>query len=670
MRGKNKLFQPFFFFGVTLFFLLPSAASAQEELSPSPPISEEAILFQEIPSVYSASKYEQKITEAPSSVSIVTAAEIKKYGYRTLADILRSLRGFFTTFDRNYTYVGVRGFGRPADYNSRILLLIDGHRINDNIYDGFLPGTDFILDVDIIDRVEVIRGPSSSLYGANAFFAVINIITRSGRNLKGAEVSGSAASFDTYTGRLTYGNKFRNGPEALLSGSLMESKGQNLFFKEFDSPDTNNGIAEHCDYDRSHSFFAKSSFRDFTFEAAYSWRKKGIPTASFGTVFDDPRNNTIDDRYFADLKYEHYFSSRLGLTARTFYDWYGYHGDYIFDYPPITVNKDFARGAWWGGEVKLITTLMNRHKLIAGAEYRDNILQHQGNFDEDPYHLYLDDRRTSKNLGLYVQDEFTVFNKLILNLGIRYDHFDTFGGTTNPRLALIYNPFEKTFFKLLYGRAFRAPNNFELYYDDGGLSSKSNPDLKPETINTYELIYEQYFGDYFRFTADSFYYKINNLISQQIDPADGLLVFQNIESVKATGFELELEGRLPSGIEGRISYTYQDAKNDATKERLTNSPLHLAKANVIMPLLRDKLFVGTEVQYTSKRKTLSGNAVNDFITTNVTLFAQNLVRALELSASVYNLFNKNIGDPGGGEHRQDVIQQDGRNYRVKLTYAF
>src|SRR3990170_1261941 len=111
--------------------------------------AKETILFQEIPSVYGASKYEQKVTEAPSSVSIVTSAEIKKYGYRTLADILRSIRGFFVTFDRNYSYVGVRGFNRPGDYNTRILLLIDGHRVNDNVYDGALIGTEFILEVDL-----------------------------------------------------------------------------------------------------------------------------------------------------------------------------------------------------------------------------------------------------------------------------------------------------------------------------------------------------------------------------------------------------------------------------------------------------------------------------------------------------------------------------------------
>jgi outer membrane receptor for ferrienterochelin and colicins len=132
----------------------------------------------EVATVVSASKYKQKVTEAPSSVSIITSDEIKQYGYRTLADILRSLRGFFVTSDRNYNYIGARGFSRPGDYNTRFLILLDGHRLNDNIYDQAYIGTEFIIDVDLIDRVEIIRGPSSSLYGTNAFFGVINVITK------------------------------------------------------------------------------------------------------------------------------------------------------------------------------------------------------------------------------------------------------------------------------------------------------------------------------------------------------------------------------------------------------------------------------------------------------------------------------------------------------------
>jgi len=124
----------------------------------------EEILFQDIASVYSASKYDQKVTEAPARISIVTAREIQRYGYRTLADILNSLPGFYITYDRNYGYTGARGFSLPGDYSTKFLQLVDGHRMNDNIYDSMYIDRSFVVDVDLIDRVEVVQDPSSSLY--------------------------------------------------------------------------------------------------------------------------------------------------------------------------------------------------------------------------------------------------------------------------------------------------------------------------------------------------------------------------------------------------------------------------------------------------------------------------------------------------------------------------
>jgi iron complex outermembrane receptor protein len=519
-------------------------------------------------SVYSASKYEQKSTEAPSSVSVVTADEIRKYGYRTLADILRSLRSFYITYDRNYNFIGVRGFAPPGDFNTRLLLLVDGHRINDGIFDSATVGTEFILDVDLIDRVEVIRGPSSSLYGSNAFFGVINVITRRGKDLKGVEVSGEAASFETLKGRATYGNRFGNGLEVLLSGTVYRSEGQNLFFPEFNDPATNNGVAEKRDGDKLHSFFSTFSFRDFTLQAAYISREKTIPTGSYGTIFNDPRNRTVDQRYYADLKYERSFDEKTSFTGRIFYDWYGYRGDYAFSditknpVPPFDyLNKDDTRNAWWGGEAKLTRRMLRTHRFTAGVEYRDYFRQEQMNFDADPFSSRLDDRRSTRVWAFYLQDEFEIFKGLILNAGVRYDHYSTFGGTTNPRVALIYNPQPKTTLKLLYGKAFRAPNVFEMFYTDGGITQKTNPGLRPEKIETFEGVVEQSIGDHLRLLAAGYSYQITDLITQEIDPADSLLVYRNEEVVRARGFETGLDGQWENGLKGRASYTYQEGED-------------------------------------------------------------------------------------------------------------
>ena len=204
----------------------------------------------EVATVNAASKFNQKETSAPSYVTVITADEIQKYGYRTLADILESVPGFYVTSDRNYSYLGVRGFNR-SDYNDRVLLLIDGHRLNDPVYGEALIGTEFPMDVDLIQQVEVIRGPGSALYGTNAFFAVINVITRTGRDAQDAEVAADAGSQGASKVRGTFGRQMANEPELLLSGSYYYSQGSNhLFFPEFDSPATNNGITD-MDAERS-----------------------------------------------------------------------------------------------------------------------------------------------------------------------------------------------------------------------------------------------------------------------------------------------------------------------------------------------------------------------------------------------------------------------------------
>ncbi len=625
---------------------------------------QEMVLFQDIPSVYSASTYDQKVTEAPSSVSIITEADIKKYGYRTIADALRSVTSFYVTYDRNYSYIGVRGFGRPTDYNTRILILLDGRRMNDNIYDGAYVGNESIIDIDLVDRIEVIRGPGSSLYGSNAFFAVVNILTKRGRDLRGIEVSADAGSYDTYKGRVSYGNRFSNGVEALVSGSAYDSRGGSLYYPEYNTPQTNNGNTDHTDYERYYKLFTKMSFRDITIGAAYMSREKGIPTGSFSTDFNNPRNKTIDDRAYLDLKYDLSLDSRTDVLARIYYDYYRYEGNYLYS---GVLNRDLGYGDWWGSEFRLVKKVLDAHRVILGAEYKADLREEQQNYNVDPYSLIVDDSRRSRNWAVYAQDEFSVTKSMILNAGIRYDYYYTFGDTVNPRLALIYNSLNRSTFKFLYGSAFRTPNAFELYWKSP--PSYGNKDLKPEHIKTYSIVYEKYLGDRFRASVAGYYYRITDLISQVSDGA-GNTTFQNIDEVTAHGAEFELDNKWMNGLEGKINYTVQRTENKATGEPLTNSPEHLAKLNVIVPLRGETTFIGIEEQYMSRRMTENGHFTGDVYLTNLTIFKQQIMARAEASASIYNLFDKKYGDPVGHDFKQETIQQDGRSYRLKLTYVF
>lgn len=329
-------------------------------------LSLESLMQIEVPKVYGASKLEQKSTAAPASVSVVTSDEIQRYGYRTLADLLESLQGFNVSYDRNYSFLGTRGISL-GDFNDRMLVLVDGHRVNNNFNDGAFIDEAFMLDLDLVDRVEVIRGPSAVLYGNNAFFGVINVIPRTGAQLKGFEVSGGYGSFDEYKARVSYGRLFTNGVNLLVSGTYYHSDGENhLYYPEFDqrisgNPQAaNNGVAQNMDADKSASFYGSVSYRDFTVEGALNHREKVNPTAQLGTVFNDPRLATTDEQGYAALKFAHSFPDDFDLTARLYYDTY-YH-EFVYPYPPPTpLDLEQDTGEWWGTEVELTKRVRDRH---------------------------------------------------------------------------------------------------------------------------------------------------------------------------------------------------------------------------------------------------------------------------------------------------------------------
>ena len=617
--------------------------------------------------VYSASKFVQNANQAPSTVSVITAADIKTYGWRTLADVLRSVRGLYVAYDRNYSYLGARAFLRPGDYNSRFLLQIDGNKINDGVYDQAPIGAEFPLDLNLIERIEYVPGPGSSIYGANAFFGVINVITKSASELDGARASAVAGQFGARQGAASYAWHDAQGSSLLLSASRYRSDGQDLYFPEFDSPEQNHGVAHGLDYEDGQRLYAKGASGPFSLSLLHAERSKGVPTASFDQVFNDPRSHTFDGQNYVDFGYRAALSAQTELSARAFWGSYDSVGDYVGSAPGQSLYRDGSNSRWWGADIKLVGTPAAGHKVVTGAEFQDDYALRQFSYNVEPRVDYLDDRRSGKRLGLYLQDEMSIGDALLLNAGLRYDIHSGAGGVLNPRLALIYQAAPATTLKAVLGSAFREPNTYELYYAFPGPGGQvANPALQRERIRSTELTWLQQLAQNERLTVTAFQNIVTGLISQSVDPASDKTIFENAPNLHAHGIETEYERKWSQSLTLRASYSWQRVSGDSGLG--VDAPATLAKLNLAAPLGRGPWRAGLEAQYVAQRATLNGRT-GGFWLANLNLFSTRLTRHVDAAVGIYNMFDRRYADPASAAHLQDVIVQDGRSLRLTLNYA-
>lgn len=645
----------------------PVAAHAQTPLSS---LSLEDLMKLDAGQVYGASERLQPSTEAPASVSFITAEEIERYGYRTLADILRSVRGMYVSDDRNYSLMGTRGFAKPGDYNSRILLLVNGHRVNDNIYGQAEIGAEFGMDPATFERVEVIRGPASSLYGDSALFAVVNVITKTGASLGRPAVTFEAGTLGSALVRATAGHSAR-GFDLALAGTYENTRGlEEIYYREFDHPSTNNGIARNLDGEGVKQFYSRLAFRDLTFTGTYGTRRRDISTASFGTIFNEQEfsEETTDRHALLDLQWARMVSGTR-VTLRGSYDRFTYDAVYPTEEPgQDEPNVLMASGL--GSRVTasggMTRALRGRQVLTAGVEFINNLHQDQvANFTNPAFELF-DNPQSSRQFAAYAQDEVKVGRWLILNGGLRFDAYEEFS-RTSPRAAVIVLPAPTESFKYLFGRAFRAPNSSETntaYYGESVLN------LRPESIDTHELVWERYTNDWLRTAVSLYSYRAEQLITQVAEPtARSTVSFINQGEVRARGFEVEAQMRLRGESRALVSYAVQRAAEQETGEELANSPRHVAKARISLAGPFQGSFISAEARYLSSRKTVIGTEVGGSVIVNVN-WTQPVHRNAQLFAGVQNLFNVEYADPASDQHRQETIPQNGRTARIGLRWTF
>lgn len=613
--------------------------------------------------ISTAAKYEQIAGDAPASITIVGSEEIRRYGFQTLDEVLRIVPGFAASYDRNYAYLGVRGFSRPTDYNDRVLLLLNGNALNEGMYGSAAIGTDLGLDLGAVERVEIVRGPASALYGTGAMFCVINIVSKKGSDLNGFRMSAEVGSFGRTGMSAAFGKKLADGTDILLAAQFSDVKGRDLYFREFDDPETDGGWARGLDWDVNFGLNARLVRGGLTFQAMAASRGKGVPTAPWDTVFDDPRAKTLDVRSVLELRYDLDLGAAWMVGLRSYYNHCLYEGYYSYGY----LNRDETTAEKLGGEIQLRWDPSSEHRLFAGVEYQNHLRADYRNWD--PQTVNFDGNFPHRIWSLYLQDQIKILSNLSLTLGLRRDEYSTAGSSTTPRLALVYHPWADGTFKLLYGEAFRAPNPYEVHYELPSEGYKLNPGLRPEKIRSFEAIWEQKLGRPLLGFVNVYRYILSGLIDQAPDPADGLLQFRNLGKVRATGVELGLTSRWASGVWAQASYAFQSAEDAATGAKLTNAPTHVFKAGLSCPVFKLG-FVSIQLLAESERLTVARTATKPFRLADLAFVSGDRLEPFRISIRIRNVFNETYALPGGFEHRMPAIVQDPRNYSVKLEYLF
>lgn len=626
--------------------------------------------------ISSPSKRPQRPAEAPSMVSVIGREEIRRFGWRSLAEALNSLPGVHVSYDRNTTYLGLRGFGRPGDYNNRVLMLVDGVAINDGIYDQAPVGSDFPLDMALVERIEYVPGAGSVMYGGNALFGVINVITTSGARL-GGELEAGAGSGRGFDLRASRGERSETGSDWLLSASRTRRRGADLYFESYDQPGPE-PWSRGVDYEAVDRFFGRYSRGGLDVSLIASDRNKGVPGGPWAIDLSDPGNREREQRLLASVRYEARLDADTALYLQGNAERYYYAGYWVTGGVAEPVDK--AENSSVGGEVRVVSTVFPAQTLVAGVAWREDGRRHQ-------FNASLDVDTPRRNLGVFIQNDWAIDPRLMLSLGLRHDTIraNSRETHTSPRLALIARPLPTTTLKLIAGAAFRPPNGFETDYVYAG-TNVANPALRAESIHSTELGVEHAVNGAAQLAASVYRNRIRDLVVMETDVASGLQQHHNVGGAVARGLEVAARGAFDTRWGGgslRGSLAWQQLRHD-NGVAVANAPTRLAKLLVSLPL-PGSLRLTWETHYLGPRTTdsglvdVAGDAVGGHALSHLGVQGE-IGRGLSWQLRVANLFDRRHGAvvgtefsanfPGAQVAPMPLMPQDGRSLHGSVLWRF
>lgn len=661
------------------------------------------------------------LDKAPATASVIYAAEIEAMGARNLDEILASVPGLhvsLSSLSRLDSVYSIRGV--HTGFNAQVLLLLNGVPVQSTLQGGH--PTMFRLPSASIARVEIMRGPGSAVYGADAYAGVINVITKDATSINNTQVGARAGSFGSRELWLQSATHW-NDVGVALNLAYQETDGDNSrsvaadFQTSLDSAlKTNASRAPSALSTRYQVFDAHLALSSDRWQVnLWNWLSTDAGVGAGAAQALDPDGYDDNHLMMADATYKfnspetwdnsvrasHVYSDHATeftlLPAGTKLP-IGKDGNINFASPVGLVSfPDGLKGN--PGQITKDSQLefvsiysgwdSHRMRFSLGSRYQSFDGNETKNFgpgvlDKIPLPSVVDGTLTDvdNTPNIYLgngtrtirffsaQDEWQLHKNLALTAGVRYDDYSDFGSATNPRLALVWATSENLTTKLLYGSAFRAPSFSELYFKNNPVSL-GNPNLKPERIDTLELAFNYRFNPNLQTTLTLFSYEAKEMIDFVADANAPTKTAQNIRDQDGDGFELEFSWKPAPQLRLSSSYSSQDATDAKTHALVPDAPRRQVKFNADWEFYHNWYF-NTQLDRVSDRPrviTDTRAAIDDYTWINVTLRAKDILPSLDVSLAVRNATDADAREPSSGRIAEDY-RLEARSAWMELRYKF
>ncbi|MBD1582952.1 TonB-dependent receptor plug domain-containing protein [Pseudoalteromonas sp. S16_S37] len=586
--------------------------------------------------VSAASRIERSSSDSMAVTHVITDKDIRQFNLQSLADILALFVGTTTRDDTSFTYLSARGIGRPGDFNSRFLFLLDGTRMNENLLDAGLLGYENFVDVGLIERVEYSPGASAALYGNNALLGVINIVTKTTSKLGDVNIAASTTNDGAKHARVTTGFRSASGSDSWLS--LSKTQLDSIAYPVLQVPPELIKW-QHLNNEESTRIMFSHQTGNLQFQAAGSKRARNFPDGFSLFKNNIPELEKIqNDAYFLALT----FDDKISNDIEAYFHMSTHGNDYERDAPltfpdgNIIFERTLNSGRWSNIDGQLVFLGLDAHELMVGFDFQKDHRQEFSSIASIPSEFDLYHKSNESRYGLYIQDLWRLSPELKFQWALRHDNSDFSTARWSPSFTLKYQFADSHNLLIRHSRAFRVTN----FLERNANSVFDIPAPDNETLKYSEVSLVQRWSSSFSSFATIYQSNIKNLIHRDIYYP----TYFNTPPIKSRGLEFGVDKRWHNGMSLVANMAFQRSELNGGFD-IGNSPKFIGQLRFSVPLGKSGFLLSLHSHAVSKRESF-GYTLPKFSSHDASLSWQS-TNKLSIALGVRNITDEEVLDITG-----------------------